>query len=177
MTTQTADHHCVERYVLRALRNPPRPARALHWRNGGHCAEHSRLHPCAAFDSHFIMDCWIAGLAIVASLTVSFNAFGQDVDDHGNNGHPEIHDWYRDLKQPGSIYPCCNGDRPGIIGDCRPTRAYIDEDGHWNALLNGRWVLVPPSVVLDQLSPDGASHICADESERIHCFLRGSPKF
>jgi hypothetical protein len=37
-------------------------------------------------------------------------------------------------------------------------------------------VLVPPRVVLQQLAPDGSSHICASKSGMIYCFLGGSPK-
>ena len=46
----------------------------------------------------------------------------------------------------------------------------------WYALLDGRWVPVPPRVVLKQLAPDGRSHICASRSGMIYCFLGGSPK-
>ena len=119
----------------------------------------------------------LAGLLVLAMLATSVNALGQaDYGGYGSDGHPEIYDWYRDLKQPGSVHPCCNGDRPGFIGDCRPTRAYIDDDGLWHAVLDGEWVVIPPRVVLSQKSPDGASHICANGSG-ILCFLGGSPKF
>jgi len=101
----------------------------------------------------------LAGLVVVPMLAISVNAFGQaDYGGYGGPGHPEIYDWYRDLKQPGSAHPCCNGDRPGFVGDCRPTRAYIDDDGRWHATLDGQWVPVPPRVILDQKSPDGVSH-------------------
>lgn len=82
-------------------------------------------------------------------------------------GHAENHDWYRDLKQPGTGYSCCNGPINGVEGDCRPTRAYIG---------GAEPVLVPPRVVLKQLAPDGNSHICAGKSGMIYCFLGGSPK-
>jgi hypothetical protein len=91
-------------------------------------------------------------------------------------GHAENHDWYKDLKQPGTGYSCCNGRTATSEGDCRPTRAYQNDDGMWYALLNGRWVPVPPRVVLQQLAPDGRSHICASRSGMIYCFLGGSPK-
>ena len=80
------------------------------------------------------------------------------------------------VKQPGTGLSCCNGTINGVEGDCRPTRAYQKDDGVWYALLNGRWVPVPPRVVLQQLSPDGNSHICAGKSGVIFCFLGGSPK-
>jgi hypothetical protein len=94
---------------------------------------------------------------------------------HGQ-GHAENHDWYEKLKQPGSNASCCNGPKDGVEGDCRPTRAYQKDDGVWYALLNGRWVPVPPRVVLKQLAPDGNSHICANKGGVIFCFLGGSPK-
>lgn len=94
---------------------------------------------------------------------------------HGD-GHAENHDWYKDLKQPQTGYSCCNGRSSSSDGDCRPTRAYLDDDGMWYALLDGRWVPVPPKVVLKQLAPDGSSHICASKSGMIYCFLGGSPK-
>ena len=94
---------------------------------------------------------------------------------HGQ-GHAENHDWYQELKQPGTGYSCCNGTVNGIEGDCRPTRAFLTEEGTWKALIDGQWVIVPPRVVLKQLAPDGNSHICASRSGLIYCFLGGSPK-
>lgn len=95
---------------------------------------------------------------------------------HAGEGHAENHDWYQDLKQPGTGLSCCNGTINGAEGDCRPTRAYVNDEGQWYALLNGRWVPVPPRVVLRQLAPDGGSHICASKNGMIYCFLGGSPK-
>ncbi|MBM3650116.1 MAG: hypothetical protein FJX11_20250 [Alphaproteobacteria bacterium] len=92
------------------------------------------------------------------------------------DGHAQNHDWYQDLKQPGTNASCCNGTINGVEGDCRPTRAYQNDDGVWYALLNGRWVPVPPRVVLKQLAPDGRSHICANKTGMIYCFLGGSPR-
>ncbi|MBV8191843.1 MAG: hypothetical protein JOY64_20640 [Alphaproteobacteria bacterium] len=111
----------------------------------------------------------------LVSLVVSGVASAQDQGMRGQ-GHSENHDWYQDLKQPGTGYSCCNGTANGAEGDCRPTRAYMNDEGVWYALLEGRWVQVSPSVVLDQMAPDGRSHICANKMGRIYCFLRGSPK-
>ena len=124
---------------------------------------------------------------VTATLALSLCAHAQDrsAHDHGGQstidgqwgrGHAENHDWYKDLRQPGTGYSCCNGTVNGIEGDCRPTRAYIQDDGTWRALIDGRWVPVPPRVVLKQLAPDGNSHICASRSGLIYCFLGGSPK-
>jgi hypothetical protein len=115
----------------------------------------------------FLLAC---AFATVAALGVRAQ------DGHYGHGHAENHDWYKDLKQPQTGYSCCNGRSSSSDGDCRPTRAYINDDGMWYALLDGRWVPVPPKVVLKQLAPDGSSHICASKSGMIYCFLGGSPK-
>lgn len=96
---------------------------------------------------------------------------------HHGQGHAQNHDWYKELKQPGTTYSCCNArTKENPDGDCRPTRAYQAEDGTWRALLNGRWVPVPPKTVLQSMAPDGRSHICANPAGMIFCFLGGSPK-
>lgn len=118
--------------------------------------------------------------AFVLAALCWLPAMAQDHSGHYGHGHAENHDWYEKLKQPGSNASCCNAQkkRPDgqLEGDCRPTRAYQKDDGVWYALLNGRWVPVPPRVVLKDLSPDGNSHICAGPSGVIFCFLGGSPK-
>lgn len=106
----------------------------------------------------------LAALVTAAPL-VSFSQSG----DHGA-GHSEHHGWYRKLLQPHSAASCC-GER-----DCRPTRAYIDDNGAWWAQLSGRWVEVPGDVVLKTRAPDGNSHICANEVGIILCFVGGVPK-
>jgi hypothetical protein len=120
-------------------------------------------------------------VSTVAALFAATSSVAQDgrPDDstgrHGQ-GHAQAHDWYQELKQPDTGYSCCNGTTNGIEGDCRPTRAYLTEEGQWRALIDGQWVLIPPRVVLKQLAPDGRSHICASRSGMIYCFLGGSPK-
>ncbi len=122
-------------------------------------------------------------LLFVAILSAGFAgsaAWAQGHSGHYGQGHAENHDWYQKLQQPGSKASCCNAQkkRPDgtLEGDCRPTRAYQKDDGMWYALVDGRWVQVPPRVVLKDLSPDGNSHVCANPSGRILCFLGGSPK-
>ena len=129
-------------------------------------------------------------LSIAAILAFAFTAAAQDFSRHQhgsdvggtpNNGHAESHDWYKGLKQPGTGYSCCNGEVKGpngqvVEGDCRPTRAYLNEDGTWKAMIDGRWMPVPPRVVLKNLAPDGNSHVCAGKSGMIYCFIGGSPK-
>jgi hypothetical protein len=121
----------------------------------------------------------VVSALVLAGTTVLSPVLAQDshrADGWHGQGHAENHDWYQQLKQPGTGYSCCNGTINGVEGDCRPTRAYLNDDGQWYAQVDGRWVLVPPRVVLQQLAPDGRSHICASKSGMIYCFLGGSPK-
>ena len=115
-------------------------------------------------------------VACAAAIVAAIGVRAQEPSGHYGQGHAENHDWYKDLKQPQTGYSCCNGRSNSTDGDCRPTRAYLNDDGMWYALLDGRWVPVPPRVVLKQLAPDGSSHICASKSGMIYCFLGGSPK-
>ncbi|HTE79649.1 MAG TPA: hypothetical protein VK634_03045 [Reyranella sp.] len=117
----------------------------------------------------------VAVLFVATSSVAQDGGPGDSTGQHGR-GHAENHDWYQELKQPGTGYSCCNGTINGIEGDCRPTRAYLTEEGQWRALIDGQWVLIPPRAVLKQLAPDGRSHICASRSGMIYCFLGGSPK-
>lgn len=114
--------------------------------------------------------------ALMAAFVGSAPSLALPQDGQHGQGHSENHDWYEKLKQPGSGASCCNGTINGVEGDCRPTRAYQKDDGNWYALLDGRWIQVPPKVVLQQLAPDGRSHICANKTGNIYCFLGGSPK-
>jgi len=114
----------------------------------------------------------------ITALFVALPLFGMAVDawgqeSHRGVGHSENHDWYSGLKQPYSGMSCCNGTKNGVEGDCRPTRAYVGDDGQWRALIDGRWIPVPPSVVLDsKLNKDAIrSHICAGKSGVIYCFV------
>lgn len=96
---------------------------------------------------------------------------------HGQ-GHAEGHDWYQHLKQPGTGFSCCNGDTVDSLGnrregDCRPTRAFLGEDGRWRALVDGHWREVPSRVVLEgRFNRDPLrAHVCASKTGMIYCFL------
>jgi hypothetical protein len=122
----------------------------------------------------------VLSLSLALCMAFALPATAQDmpdgtpIDGHWGHGHAENHDWYKNLKQPGTGYSCCNGD--STHGDCRPTRAYKTGDGTWRALVDGHWQPVPPSVVLKMLAPDGNSHVCAGKSGMIYCFIGGEPK-
>lgn len=109
-------------------------------------------------------------IAFLASLLIAAPCACFAQSGHHGAGHAENHKWYMELRQPNSGVSCCD-DR-----DCRPTRAYVDEDGAWRAQLNGSWIKVPGDAVLQTPAPDGNSHICANEAGTILCFVGGVPK-
>jgi hypothetical protein len=125
------------------------------------------------FRTHSVVS--IVAVLFATSSVAQDGRLDDPIGQHGQ-GHAQNHDWYRELKQPDTGYSCCNGTMNGIEGDCRPTRAYLTEEGQWRALIDGQWVLIPPRVVLKQLAPDGRSHVCASRNGMIYCFLGGSPK-
>jgi hypothetical protein len=119
----------------------------------------------------------LEALALVLLLLAFFGMIAARAQDRpGDFGfhHHENHEWYKDLHQPLTGYSCCNGqsaDDPN--GDCRPTRAELQPDGTWRAIVDGRWVQVPLFTVLDsKLNKDPLhAHICASKSGLIYCFV------
>ena len=100
---------------------------------------------------------------------------GRPFDDaqgrHGE-GHAEMHDIYKHWSPP--LNPgtsCCNN------ADCRPTRAFVDSDGHWRAWNGSAWLLVPQERVLPtDYAGDGRSHLCENEGF-VYCFSPGEIRF
>ena len=86
------------------------------------------------------------------------------------DGHAEMHSIYQSWHNREN-YSCCNN------SDCRPTRAYKDDDGRWRVLADGQWVIVPPYAILDIASPDGRSHVCmAKGAVEPRCVVLGEPR-
>jgi hypothetical protein len=70
-------------------------------------------------------------------------------------GELRAHDWYSDLRQPGTGIPCC-----GML-ECRPlqaTQIRTVEGGRMQFLLDHEWRDVDPTLILDLPSPDGRVH-------------------
>jgi hypothetical protein len=91
-------------------------------------------------------------------------------DGHHGQGHAEHHDFYKGLTVPGNPHIACCDNR-----DCRPTRAYLDDNDVWWAMVDGRFLPVPKWRVLKVAPPDGRSHVCAT-GDRIICFVAGVPR-
>jgi len=125
-------------------------------------------------------------LVLLLAASGAARAFGQDSGDHAVNhmtdqmadqmgrhgvGHAEMHDLYKTWHPPdNSKTSCCNN------ADCRPTRAYVDENGIWRAWNGLRWLVVPPDRTLPtDFAGDGRSHLCENKGY-IYCFAPASPR-
>jgi hypothetical protein len=93
---------------------------------------------------------------------------------HGD-GHAENHDWYKDLRQPDIGSRCCNGSVDGSRGDCRPTQAYMGDDGLYRAWDGREWLVVPKSKIINMTTPDRGPHLC-ETYGRVFCFIIGDPE-
>ena len=90
------------------------------------------------------------------------------------DGHAQNHDWYTDLRQPDTGSRCCNGTVDGKQGDCRPTQAFIGEDGLYRAWDGRQWLVVPKNKMLSMPTPDRGPHLC-ETYGLVFCFITGEP--
>jgi len=123
----------------------------------------------------------VAGLCLLVLAVGATPALGQDFDhaprhvsDHiGRHGlgHSEMHDVYKAWHPPNNPKTsCCNN------SDCRPTRAYVDDQGNWRAWNGVLWLEIPSDRVLPtDLAGDGRSHLC-ENAGHIYCFTPAPPR-
>lgn len=82
----------------------------------------------------------------------------------GARGHDIYHQW---RKPDNPAVSCCDN------GDCRPTRAFLGNDGLWRAWNGHDWLTVPREITLPtDYGHDGRSHLCEREGY-IYCFTPG----
>lgn len=119
-----------------------------------------------------MIDYRIAGVTalIVFALVPTSFAQSEPSGRHGD-GHAQMHDIYRHWHPPlNANTSCCDN------SDCRPTRAFVDEEGYWRAWNGKAWLQVPQDRVLpDNYAGDGRSHLCEKE-QFIYCFTPGQPR-
>jgi len=101
------------------------------------------------------------------ALAQSGHPFDDAQGRHGD-GHAEMHDIYKGWHPPGNPFTSCCND-----ADCRPTRAFVDDDGRWRAWNGSGWLIVPQERVLPaDHAGDGRSHLCEREGF-VYCFTPG----
>ena len=104
----------------------------------------------------------------IAAIIALFAGLAQAQSGHHGDGHAEQHDIYKEWKAPNNpALSCCNN------ADCRPTRAFLDQNGDWRAWNGHEWLRVPWDRVLPaDYAGDGRSHLCEKET-LIYCFTPG----
>lgn len=81
------------------------------------------------------------------------------------------HEPYSGWTVPGNPKSSCCND-----ADCRPPRAYVDDEGRWRAWNGIMWLVVPLERVLPtDYAHDGRSHLCEKDGQ-IYCFTPAPPK-
>jgi hypothetical protein len=84
------------------------------------------------------------------------------------NADPALAPWFRSLLQPGTGVSCC------ALADCRPTEYRIKSD-HYEAMVGGKWVAVPPDKILQRTdNPTGHAIVCWTPQRGIMCFVRAT---
>lgn len=100
------------------------------------------------------------GLAILFSIVLLIGAAREVL----------AHDPYSGWRQPDKSNTSCCDDT-----DCRPTRAYLGDDGLWRAWDGINWLTIPKSKLLPpDFAKDGRNHLC-EKLGVIHCFTPGRP--
>ena len=80
---------------------------------------------------------------------------------------PSLAPWFQALRQPGTGISCCS------VADCRQTE-YRTSGDHYEALIEDRWLVVPPEKVLSRTdNPTGHAVVCWTPTTGIMCFVRG----
>lgn len=81
------------------------------------------------------------------------------------------HDPYSGWRPPDNPNTsCCDNT------DCRPTRAYLGDDGFWRAWSGTAWLTIPPGKLLPpDFAKDGRNHLCEKDGQ-TYCFTPGQPK-
>ncbi len=99
---------------------------------------------------------------------VDYSGRPADYSGRHGDGHAEMHDIYKRWTPPQNPNTsCCDN------SDCRPTRAFVDDEGHWRAWNGVLWLQVPQDRVLPpNHAGDGRSHLCEKE-QFIYCFAPG----
>lgn len=107
-------------------------------------------------------------LSLASPAAAQDHSGSADYSGRHGDGHAEMHDIYKLWTPPQNPNTsCCDN------SDCRPTRAFVDDEGHWRAWNGVLWLQVPQDRVLPpNHAGDGRSHLCEKE-QFIYCFAPG----
>ncbi len=79
---------------------------------------------------------------------------------------PTLAPWFNNLRLPGSAVPCCS------MADCRTVPSRLI-DGHYEAFVEGKWIVVPDDKVLTRSdNPTGHAVVCWTPFAGVLCFVK-----
>jgi hypothetical protein len=79
---------------------------------------------------------------------------------------PDLAPWFNSLRLPQSAVPCCS------MADCRPVLSRLI-DGHYEAFVEDKWVVVPDDKVLTRPdNPTGHAVVCWTPFAGVMCFIK-----
>lgn len=106
---------------------------------------------------------------LLALILLSFLRAGEAAAQEGYHGvgHEMWHgQFYAHLLRPDTKTSCCN------LADCRPTQGRQVGD-HYEVMVDGTWLPVPPDKIVKESAPDGGYHVCAPETPKgfLYCVI------
>lgn len=106
----------------------------------------------------------IRSIVLTAGVVVAATALAKPPPDIDYSLAP----WFQSLRQPDTGVSCCS------IADCRTTD-YRTLGDHYEALIDDKWVRVPPEKVLQRVdNPTGRAVVCWTPALGVMCFVRAS---
>lgn len=101
---------------------------------------------------------------IIVAVLILWPIYCLAQDGNHGQGHDAWHSsFYEKLVSPKTKVSCCN------LNDCRPTESRSSGD-HYEVKVDGKWVAVPPDIIIHIMAPDWGAHVCAPAS------FNGDPK-
>ncbi|MGE4046622.1 MAG: hypothetical protein AB7F35_17315 [Acetobacteraceae bacterium] len=77
------------------------------------------------------------------------------------SGDPGIREWFKQLRVPGTLIPCCD------VSDCRIVR-HREAHGLYEIEVEGKWYSIPPERVLREHRNPTMSAVACYHLLRLH---------
>lgn len=114
---------------------------------------------------------WL-GVAIVSMAAAWFFLASIRPSHAHDHNRPGLDQWFKDLTSRAKA-PCCDGSDATRLDDVD----WETKDGHYRVRIDGQWVDVPESAVIDGPNLAGQTMVWptwSDGQRAIRCFMPGS---
>lgn len=114
-----------------------------------------------------LLAAWIVYvLILLGAAAITSYAFAHD------HGRPDLNKWFQDLRSRAKA-PCCDGSDAVRLDD----PDWESRDGHYRVRIEGEWVDVPDSALIDGPNLDGKTMVWPYHENghpRVRCFMPGA---